>query len=48
MKKFAYSHMNKLCGMFLALGFMTHFNGVSFFLFGEPQYPLAKNYKNTK
>lgn len=40
MKKFVYSHMHKLCSLFLAFGFMTHFRGVSFFLFGEPKFPI--------
>lgn len=40
MKKFVYSHMHKLCSLFLAFGFMTHFHGVSFFLFGEPKFPI--------
>lgn len=45
MKKFTYSSMNKLCSMFLAFGFMTHFHGVSFFFFGEPKYPVNENFK---
>ena len=45
MKKFTYSRMNKLCSMFLALGFMNHFYGVSFFFFGEPQYPLPQYFE---
>lgn len=46
MKKFKYSSLNKLCSMFLALGFMSHFHGVSFFLFGEPKYPVMEDYQN--
>lgn len=46
MKKFAYSHMNKLCSMFLALGILTHFHGVSFLFFGEPKYPTFDEYVN--
>ena len=45
MKKFAYSRINKLCSMFLALVLFSHFHGVSFFLFGEPKYPLPKDFK---
>lgn len=45
MKKFTYSSINKLCSMFLAFGFMSHFHGVSFFLFGEPKYPTPDNYE---
>lgn len=45
MKKFMYSHLNKLCGLFLALGFMNHFYGVSFFFFGEPKYPSPDDYE---
>ncbi|MFR8737675.1 MAG: hypothetical protein ACLVFL_02685 [Eubacterium sp.] len=44
MKKFAYSRINKLCSMFLALGVLSHFHGVSFFFFGEPKYPSKDNY----
>lgn len=46
MKKFTYSRMNKLCSMFLALGILSHFHGVSLFLFGEPQYPSLDNYEH--
>lgn len=46
MKKFTYSGLNKLCSMFLALGILTHFHGVSLFLFGEPQYPSPEDYEN--
>lgn len=46
MKKFAYSNMNKLCSMFLALGILSHFNGVSFLLFGEPKYPNPDEYNS--
>ncbi len=45
MKKIAYSHMNKLCSMFLVLGIMTQFHGVSFFFFGEPKHPSLNNYE---
>ena len=45
MKKFRYSSLNKLCSMFLALGFMTHFHGVSMFFFDEPKYPSRDDYK---
>lgn len=45
MKKFVYSHMHKLCSMFLALGILSHFRGVSFFLFGETKYPLPDDYE---
>lgn len=44
MKKFAYSRINKLCSMFLALGVLSRFHGVSFFFFGEPKYPSKDNY----
>ena len=44
MKKFAYSRINKICSMFLALGILSHFHGVSFFFFGEPEYPLKDKY----
>ena len=43
MKKFAFSKVNKICSLFLAFGFLTHFHGVSFFFFGEPTYPTEKN-----
>lgn len=45
MKKFTYSSINKLCSIFLALGILSHFHGVSFLFFGEPKYPASDNYE---
>lgn len=45
MKKFTFTNMNKLCSLFLALGILTHFKGVSFVLFGEPKFPVPEDYQ---
>ena len=48
MRKFRLTSMNTICNLCLAMMFMVRFSKMSFCFFGEPKYPVAEDYEQTK
>lgn len=45
MRKIKLTSMNTICNLCLAMMFMVRFSKMSFLFFGEPKFPVAKDYE---